>query len=662
MTERIIKALRKARAKLRQQLPQAVVAIGLAVGLTACSVYHRVSPADVLKTEQKVGANPKLEAIKAHRAEWAKSEKDYSEFMKDANAKNIDAAVMGNEGIYVTTKKGAKYFVPDSNHELMYILTRTYSRPDAEPFPLTSMDDGAGSPSVWSTLGNVLMNFLPCLLLIVLMVIMFQRMKGGNADFKLTKSEVKFDQVVGANEAKNAMKDIQLYLADPKAFVSVGARPPKGVLLSGAPGTGKTRLAQALAGECGCNFIAATASDFSAMFYGVGIARVKKLFQTARENAPCIIFIDEADGLAKRTSTGHGGPAEAESNRIINQFLTEMSGFDDNSGVIVIAATNFPENMDAAFKRSGRFDRKIHVNLPSQSDRAELFKLYVKKIIVESELDHAQLGRMTTGLAPADIEYIVNHSALLAAREHAKAVTMAHIMQAIEDCQMGEVNTSGQALTAEERKRVAYHEAGHAVIAKLLKTGTVEKVTILPRGDALGVTYVTQSEDKKLHLRSELENRIQMLFGGRCAELVIFGEASSGAGSDLKEASRIALAMSASFGLGDSGKLFSMEALTAMNIQPDTEASVADAEAVLTRLHELCLAHLTRYRPALEDLADQMLERETILGVDVDKAIEKVNAAEKAALQAQDAEVARLADEAALEFAETAAHTTDLAA
>jgi cell division protease FtsH len=618
MKERIIKWMRKVG-------PQTVLSVALVTGFVSCSVYQKVADAPAAKAEHKTGINPKIEEIKKNHTEWKKSEKDYSDFMKDANSKSIAAAVMGYEGVYVTTKAGAKYFVPDSNHELQYILARTYSRPDAEPFPLSSFDDSPPPSPVWSTLGKFL-EYLPTLLLVVFLLGTLRRFRGAGTDFKMTKSDVKFDQVVGATEAKNALKDIQLFLKDPTTFVDVGARPPRGVLLSGAPGTGKTRLAQALAGECECNFIAATASDFSSMWYGVGISRVKKLFQTARENAPCIIFIDEADGLSKRSSTSQGGAAESESNRIINQFLTEMSGFEDNTGVIVIAATNFPENIDAAFKRSGRFDRKIHVNLPSQTDRTDLFKLYVKKIKVAAEPDYAQLGRMTTGLAPADIEYVVNHSALLAARDGAQAVTMGHLMQAIEDCQMGEVNTSGEALSAHERERVAIHEAGHAVIAKLLKTGNVEKVTILPRGDALGVTYVTQSEDKKLHLRSELENRIQMLFGGRCAELVAYGEASSGAGSDLKEASRIALSMVASFGLGDSGNLFSMQALLDMNAQPNLKAAEEESERLLKRLHELCLAHLTRYKPALEDLRDQMLERETITGDDVERAIERVDA------------------------------------
>lgn len=642
MKDRIIKLLRDATAKTRRLTPTRValtagaLAFVGAMTLSSCSVYRHESSAGSDKTA-KSAVNPLILDIKHHPAQWKKTEHDYSTFLVDVRNKNVAAAVLGSNGVYVTTKKDDRYFVPDSEHALFYIITQTYSKLDGDPFPLASVDETSGN-SVWGTVGTFLIDFAPSLLLIGVLLVMLQRMKGGGGDFKLSKSTVKFEQVIGASEAKNALKDIQLYLKDPKAFVSVGARPPKGVLLTGAPGTGKTRLAQALAGECGCNFIAATASDFSAMFFGVGINRVKNLFKTARENAPCIIFIDEADGLAKRSNTGHGGPAEAESNRIINQFLTEMNGFAETSGVIVVAATNFPERMDDAFKREGRFDRKIHVNLPDQGDRAELFKLFMQKVKAASDIDTTQLGRMTTGMAPSAIEYVVNHAALLAAREGAELVTMPLFMQAIEDCQMGEVNRSGQALTARERERVAVHEAGHAVIAKLLKTGNVEKVTILSRGPALGVTYVTQDEDKKLHLRSELENRIQMLLGGRCAELVMYNEASSGASSDLKEASRIAMAMVASLGLGDKGSLFSIEALADMNIQPDTKAVIHESEAVLNRLHEACLNALTRYSDALADLRDQLLKQETITGEAVSDAIARVDSKNTVAAATQTAD------------------------
>ena len=453
--------------------------------------------------------------------------------------------------------------------------------------------------------------------------------RGGNG-FKFSKNEsvVTFDDVIGAAEAKSALLDIKSYLKDPKGFTALGARPPKGVLLSGPPGTGKTRLAKALAGECGVHFIPATGSDFTAMFVGVGSARVKSLFRKARKNAPCIIFIDEMDGVGRRTNIETGGASEAEGNRIINQILTELDGFNSSSGVIVIGATNFPDAVDPALVREGRFDRKIQLTLPDVSDREALFRLFGKDVKTGDEaLDYAQLARLTTGLTPAAIAYVVNHAALISARQGEAQVPMANFIEAIEVCRMGEVNGSASALTVAERERVAVHEAGHAIVAQVMNVGRVEKVTILSRGGALGVTLVTQAEDKQLHLKSELQGRIQMLLAGRAAELITYDDASSGAASDLKEASRLALSMVALLGLSDAGTLFSLDALTALNIKPDPTSAVAQAEAILAAQHERALATLKELRGALLEVTGKLIERETIDGEEVARAISAARAA-----------------------------------
>jgi cell division protease FtsH len=389
-----------------------------------------------------------------------------------------------------------------------------------------------------------------------------------------------------------------------------------------------------LAGECNVHFIPATGGDFTAMFVGLGSMRVKALFRKARKHAPCIIFIDEMDGVGRRTNTETGGTSEAEGNRIINQILTELDGFNSSSGVIVIGATNFPDAVDPALVREGRFDRKIQLTLPDLSDREALFRLFAKGVKTAGAPNYSQLARLTTGLTPAAIAYVVNHAALISARHGQQDVPMANFVEAIEVCRMGEVNGSASALTEGERERVAVHEAGHAIVAQVMNVGRVEKVTILSRGGALGVTLVTQSEDKQLHLKSELQNRIQMLLAGRAAELLTYNDASSGAASDLKEASRLALSMVATLGLSDTGTLFSLDALTALNIKPDPTSAVAEAEAILTAQNERCLATLRELRGALVELTEKLVERETIDGEEVARAISNARAADKSRAEA----------------------------
>ncbi|MEA2698159.1 MAG: cell division protease FtsH, partial [Myxococcales bacterium] len=343
----------------------------------------------------------------------------------------------------------------------------------------------------------------------------------------------------------------------------------------------------------------------------------------------CIVFIDEIDGVGRRTTTENGGASEAEGNRIINQILAEIDGFNSSSGVIVIGATNFPDAVDPALLREGRFDRKIQLKLPALVDREALFRLYAKKVKTVGELGYARLARLTTGLTPAAIAYVVNHAALISARNEQLDVPMANFIEAIEVCRMGEVNGSTSALTEAERERVAVHEAGHAIIAQVMNVGRVEKVTILSRGGALGVTLVTQTEDKQLHLKSELTNRIQMLLGGRAAELITYNDASSGAASDLKEASRLALSMVAMLGLSDEGTLFSLDALSALNLKPDATIAVAQAESILATQNEQCLATLRELHGALVELTEKLVEHETLDGEEVAQAISNARTAGK---------------------------------
>ncbi|KPC52851.1 AAA family ATPase [Amantichitinum ursilacus] len=547
---------------------------------------------------------------------WTANERDVSTLLNDMESHQIAAAGVTAAGILVSTQAGDHYYVADKAGRFTPVVLNAYGK-DAT-FPLMSLEKSTFWNFQWSDLAALgIFAFMG--------VAIYRQFQGG---FRLLgkKTDVTFADVIGAGEAKAAFNDVISYLKDPDSFAEIGARPPKGILLSGAPGTGKTRLAQAVAGECGVNFIATTGSDFTAMFYGVGVQRVKSLFRKARKNAPCVLFIDEIDGIGKRTSTAHGGAVEAEANRIINAILAEMDGFANNSGVIVIGATNFADHVDEALRREGRFDRKIQVRLPDLKDREALFDLYSKKIKAAPELDFAQMARLTTGLTPAAIAYIVNHSALVAARANKHSVEQEHMMEALEVCRIGEDTGGGDAMTPDERERIAVHEAGHAILAKVLNTGRLEKVTILPRGPALGITLVTPEQDKHLHRRSELENRIKMLLGGRCAELLLAHEASSGASSDLKEASKLALTMVATLGLGDTGRLLNYEAVGEMRLPFNSDRALDEANDLLERLHGETEALLLHYSAALKAVTRELLEHETIAGDVVIRAVEEVDA------------------------------------
>ena len=583
---------------------------------------------------QPTGLNAMLQQVRSEPGLWTASERDVSVLLLDMQNHDVTSLALAPAGMFVSTRVGTRYFVADGGGKLAGLVLASYQT-QTTTFPLAvvgeDVRDGIGS--------HLDLGLVMTIALVSVLGIQGARVYRGNG-FRFSKNEsvVTFDDVIGAAEAKSALMDIKSYLKDPKGFSALGARPPKGVLLSGPPGTGKTRLAKALAGECNVHFIPATGSDFTAMFVGLGAMRVKALFRKARKNAPCIIFIDEMDGIGRRTNTDTGGTSEAEGNRIINQILTELDGFNSSSsGVMVIGATNFPDAVDPALVREGRFDRKIQLALPELTDREALFRLFAKGVKLGGAPDYAQLARLTTGLTPAAIASVVNHAALLSARQGQHDVPMANFLEAIEVCRMGEVNGSTSGMSEAERERVAVHEAGHAIVAQVMNVGRVEKVTILSRGGALGVTLVTQSEDKKLHLKSEIQGRIQMLLAGRAAELITYDDASSGAASDLKEASRLALSMVATLGLSDTGTLFSLDALTALNIKPDTTSAVAQAEIILASQNERCLATLRELRGALLELTAKLVERETIDGESVARAIANARAVGTSVTEARSA-------------------------
>lgn len=552
---------------------------------------------------------------------WKNTEKDFSNVLSDLHNKNVAAAGISDGALLITTASGEKYMVSDEWGQFSLKFLTDYANAGANTFPFAILKSDAGKTNQMNAAEWFQLLFGP--LLIVGLVIGYLVYHRIGHSFPLQKgSDIRFKDVIGAVDAKTSLTDVVAYLESPERFAEMGAKPPKGILLSGPPGVGKTILARALAGECNANFISVTGSDFSSKFYGSGIQRVKALFKTARRKAPCIIFIDEADGIGRRTE--QSSASDAESNRIINQILTEMDGFSPAQGVIVVGATNFASSLDPALTREGRFDQKITVSLPGLDDRKALFEFYLAKSKAVANIDCEQLARLSIGMSPASISYIIAKAAFDAAKNGDKQMSAAQLHESMDVFRLGGSAGSVAMMTLEERRRIAYHEAGHAIIGAHLKVGVVEKVTIIPRGEALGVTLIAPERDTKLHLKTALESRIQMLLAGRMAEQLIIGEVSSGASSDLKEASKIAYSMVSSLGMSEKETLFSIEAFQDLRIPPDHAKYLEEANALLDTLNQRCMKLMQELESALHHVAGELLKRETIPGSEVISAIDAV--------------------------------------
>jgi cell division protease FtsH len=448
------------------------------------------------------------------------------------------------------------------------------------------------------------------------MVTKLQAGLGGAASKLSARPQTQFADVIGSDEAKAGLNRVKAFMHDPTQYARLGASAPRGVLLVGQPGTGKTLLAKALAGESKANFIAVDGSYFTAMFYGAGVSKVKELFKLARKNAPCVLFIDEVDGIGKRSQGGPGGGAESEMNRIINRVLVEMDGFESLDNVVVVAATNHEDNVDAAMRRPGRFDLLVRLALPTLPERQRLFDLYIGKLSHDGTADTAALARMTAGLTPADIANTVNKAASSAAEAGAQSVSYEHLLRAIETHQLGgEVSAVKALLSDSTRERLAYHEAGHALVGHWLELGAVERVTIEPRGQALGVTYISRDTEDPLYAQAELGSRLAMMLGGREAELLVKGSVSSGASDDLKRASELAISMVGSLGFSKAFGLLSVAGVPKELLGPDIQAAVLkEARAMLEQAQAQCQQLLTSRRWQLDALAQALLQREVLSG------------------------------------------------
>ena len=444
-----------------------------------------------------------------------------------------------------------------------------------------------------------------------------------NAKVYVKSSEgIKFSDVAGEDEAKENLAEIVDYLHNPSKYREIGASMPKGILLVGPPGTGKTMLAKAVAGESNVPFFSMSGSEFVEMFVGMGASKVRDLFRQAKEKAPCIVFIDEIDAIGQKRDGRVGGNDERE--QTLNQLLTEMDGFETNNGVIILAATNRPESLDPALTRPGRFDRRVPVELPDLKGREEILKVHAKKVKLVENVDFSVIARMASGASGAELANIVNEAALRAVRENRSYVTQADLEESIEVVIAG-YQKKNAILTDQEKKVVAYHEIGHALVAaKQSNSAPVQKITIVPRtSGALGYTMQVDEGNHYLMSREELENKIATLTGGRAAEELVFHSASTGASNDIEQATKLARAMITRYGMSEDFDMVAMETVTNQYLGGDTSLSCsAETQAeidrqvveLVKRQHKKADKILEENRDKLDELADYLYQRETITG------------------------------------------------
>lgn len=480
---------------------------------------------------------------------------NYTQFIKEVKRGNVESVDIQNQTIIAKTKSGEKYstYMPPNDPKMIDDLLANDVEVNAVP------------PKEHSIFWEIIISWAPFLLIIGLWIYIMRQMQGGGGrggpmSFGKSKArmmtedqvKVSFADVAGCEEAKGDVQEIVDFLRDPSKFQKLGGKIPRGVLMVGSPGTGKTLLAKAIAGEAKVPFFSISGSDFVEMFVGVGASRVRDMFEQAKKHAPCIIFIDEIDAVGRQRGAGVGGGND-EREQTLNQLLVEMDGFEGNEGVIVIAATNRPDVLDQALLRPGRFDRQVVVPLPDVRGREQILKVHMRKVPLGDDVKPALLARGTPGFSGADLANLVNEAALFSARSDKRVVGMAEFEQAKDKIMMGAERKS-MVMSEEEKKLTAYHEAGHAIVGlKVPDHDPVYKVSIIPRGRALGVTMFLPEEDRYSHSKQHLESQLSSLFGGRIAEDMIFGAAhvTTGASNDIERASDIARNMVTKWGLSD---------------------------------------------------------------------------------------------------------------
>jgi len=553
----------------------------------------------------------------------------YSEFKSAADQGAVQEVVLQGDTIYGKFTSGEKFSVHAINDsELVRELIAKGVVVDIKP------DEQQG----W--LMQIFIGWFPMLLLIAVWIFFIRQMQaGGGKAMSFGKSrarllnenqqKITFADVAGIDEAKHEVEEIIDFLKDPKKFTRLGGKIPKGVILVGSPGTGKTLLARAIAGEAGVPFFSISGSDFVEMFVGVGAARVRDLFIQGKKNAPCIIFVDEIDAVGRHRGAGLGGGHD-EREQTLNQLLVEMDGFESNEGVIIVAATNRPDVLDPALLRPGRFDRRIVVPLPDVRGREGILKVHSSKTPLNTDVDLRVIARGTPGFCGADLANLVNEAALLAARESHDAITMRHFDLAKDKVLMG-VERRSMIISQKEKKLTAYHEAGHTLIAKKLPgADPIHKVTIIPRGMALGLTQQLPIDEKHTYARDYLNNNIAIMLGGRVAEEIIFGEVTTGAGNDIERVTDIARKMVCTWGMSDTlgplsyGKkeeqIFLGREIAQHRDYSEATAVAIDAEIkrIIDENHARVTRMLEDNRDTLVRLAEKLLERESLDAEEID--------------------------------------------
>jgi len=562
----------------------------------------------------------------------------YSDFLGMVESGSVTEVTIQGDDISGRSSQGPFKTYAPKDPELIKLLRSKGVRMSAKP----------EEDSSWF---QVFLSWVPMLLLIGVWIFFMRQMQvGGGKALSFGKSrarlmtdaqqKVTFDDVAGIDEAKEELQETIEFLRDPKKFTRLGGRIPKGVLLVGAPGTGKTLLARAIAGEAGVPFFSISGSDFVEMFVGVGASRVRDLFVQGKKNAPCIIFMDEIDAVGRHRGAGLGGGHD-EREQTLNQLLVEMDGFESNEGVILISATNRPDVLDPALLRPGRFDRQVVVPVPDIKGREQIFKVHVKKTVLGDNVDLSVLARGTPGFTGADIENMVNEAALMAARRGKDKVEMAELEDAKDKVMMGTERKS-MIISDEEKKTTAYHEAGHTLVAKLIpKTDPIHKVTIIPRGRALGLTQQLPIDEKHTYPKDYLLNNICILMGGRVAEEIVLNIQTTGAGNDIEKASDLARKMVCDFGMSDNlgpltfGKreeqIFLGREIAQHRDYSELTAQKIDEEVknIVKGAYDRAYTLIKDNLDTLHRMATALLERETLDGEDINKIMAEAEASSK---------------------------------
>ncbi|MCB9159797.1 MAG: ATP-dependent metallopeptidase FtsH/Yme1/Tma family protein [Caldilineaceae bacterium] len=556
-----------------------------------------------------------------------------SQLVESVRAGNVESIVVRGEEVQVFVKGKDEPVI--SRREAAVPITRTLLGLGLTPDELASVKIAYDAPSNGANWTALLINLLPLAFIVGLFFVLFRQSQGSNNQalsfgkskarlFTGDRPSVMFADVAGADEAKQELQEVVEFLREPQKFAALGARIPKGVLLVGPPGTGKTLMAKAVSGEAGVPFFSISGSEFVEMFVGVGASRVRDLFEQAKKNSPCIIFIDEIDAVGRHRGAGMGGSHD-EREQTLNQILVEMDGFGTDTNVILIAATNRPDILDPALLRPGRFDRRVTMDRPDIKGRLEILKVHVKGKPIAPDVQLERLARQTPGFVGADLENVVNEAAILAARRNKRAISMSELQEAVERIGMGGPERRSRLMTPREKELVAYHEAGHAVMSRLCEhSDPIQKITIVPRGQAGGYVWRVAEHDRVLASRSYFEDNIAVALGGRVAEELIFGDISSGASGDIQQLTSMARSMITKYGMSDAmGPLqfgqqeemvFLGRDLAEQRDYSEEVAEQIDAEVrgIVDRAYTRVREGLSENLDKLHAVAKALLERETL--------------------------------------------------